>query len=476
MDLKRLGLWMGPLLFVLTVCFVRPEGLESDGVWVLGAVMWIATWWVTEAIPIPAASLLPIVLFPIAGESISIKDIASVYMQPVMFLFVGGFMVALAMQKWGLHRRIALSIVAWLGSNLKGVVGGFILAAGLLSMGISNTATTLMMVPIALAVVEQISQVAGKEVEEKLGKALIISLAYSTSIGGIATLIGTPTNLIFAGFVRKEYAFEVPFLEWMLYGVPISLILLFVTWWYMVHVAFPMPRLETGATRADIRQQLKAMGPMSFEEKWVMWVFGIVALLWMTRRYWLNDLVPGVHDSMVVIVGAIVLFMVPTKDKTDRILDWKTAEQLPWGILLLFGGAFGVAEAFQLSGLDQWMADQLGGLQGLPSWLVLLIVTGMVTFLTEITQNMATATLMMPVLAALAPVLDIHPFVLMSAAAVAASCAFMLPFATAPNAIVFGTGKFTIRDMARVGFALNLVAIAVVAVLSYFVLPVVLRV
>ncbi|MEZ4826677.1 MAG: DASS family sodium-coupled anion symporter [Bacteroidia bacterium] len=465
------GRWLGPLMFLIVFFGVHPAGLPENGRIVLAATCWIAVWWVTEAIPIPATSLLPLILFPVMGTT-PVKTVAQAYINPIMFLFIGGFMLALAMEKWNLHRRIALHIIASVGTNARRIVLGFMLASGLISMWISNTATTLMMVPIALAIAGQIAGFSGDESRlegvRRLGKVLMLGIAYAASIGGLATLVGTPTNLIFTGYVREVFHQEITFAQWIVYGFPISVLLLGISWWVLVNVSFPLQKISAENWKAEIDRELQLLGQIKREEIMVLIVFGLVALGWISSEYLLKPLISGIHDSTIALTGAIILFLLPSRNKGEMVLDWQTAVKLPWGILLLFGGAFAVADSFESTGLSDWMAGLLMGMQGVSLFIVLLVLVTFVNFLTEIAQNMAVGTLMMPVTAALAPALGVHPYPLMAGACLAASCAFMLPFATAPNVIVFGSGQLEMKDMIRAGFWLNLVSIAVIVLYTWF--------
>jgi solute carrier family 13 (sodium-dependent dicarboxylate transporter), member 2/3/5 len=468
----------GPMLFFLLQVLGSPADMEPAAFRVLGATAWIILWWVTEAVPIAVTALMPMILFPLLGIS-SMNAITQPYSQPIIYLFVGGFVLALAMERWNLHRRIALEIVARVGTNRKRIILGFVIATGFLSMWISNTATTVMMLPIALSLISQFEEFRKSSgihsEQDDFGKALILSIPYSASIGGVATLVGTPTNLIFAQSVKDYYQVDIAFDEWMWVGVPIAVLLLAATWWYITRVAYNLQEAAPGERQASIiREQLHALGKMRREEKWVLLVFSLVALAWITRRYWINPFFPAVDDTNIVLIGAVLLFLIPatrSEDKPRMLMDWPTALKLPWGVLLLFGGAFAVAKGFEDSGLTGWIGDKLGLLEGVPFWLVLLIIVAVVNFMTELTQNMATCTLMMPVLAALSQAIDTHPFGLMAGACIAASCAFMLPVATAPNAVVFGAGVLKMEDMVRTGFVLNLISVLVITVIIYFLMP-----
>ena len=474
MSRKLLSILAGPLSFALLLVLGAPEGMPEAAYMILASTLWIAIWWVSEAVPIPITSLLPLVLFPLTG-AMNMDAVAAPYSRKIIFLFIGGFLLALAMEKWNLHRRIALYIISKVGTNMQQIILGFIFATWFLSMWISNTATTMMMLPIALSVIIQFRILKQEETTgdpDAFGKALILSIAYSASIGGLATLVGTPTNLIFADAVQEIYKVEMPFDQWIWFGFPVSLLLMLTTWWHMTRNAFKLSNRKVKGSEEVIKRELQSLGPMKAEEKIVLLVFSIVAFLWMSRRYLINPFFPSVDDVNIALVGALVLFLIPAPSKPEEMLmDWKTGLKLPWGVILLFGGAFAVAAGFEDSGLTAWIGDQLGGLQSLPFWLVFLIIISLVIFLTEVTQNMATCTLMMPIMAALSEVLGVHPFIVMSAIGITASCAFMLPVATAPNAIVFGSGFLRMKDMARSGFLLNLLSILIIFLMAYFILP-----
>lgn len=475
---QLIGLILGPLFFILTLLFFNPGDLSPEAKGVLASTLWIATWWITEAIPIPATSLLPLVLFPISG-ALDIKSTASSYGDDTIFLFMGGFIIALAMEKWNLHRRIAISIISAVGTNMDRIVLGFMVATGFLSMWISNTATAMMMIPIGLAIIKQISDSIGDPSLEttpkgfNFGKALMLGIAYSASIGGIGTLIGTPPNTILAGAVNKMFDVEISFASWMLFGVPFAVIFLIFTWIYLVKIAYPSKMKTLPGGRAVIDEQKQALGKASFEEIAVFIVFLFAAFAWITRSFFLKEFIPGITDGLIAIVFAVVLFIIPAVNrKGDRLMDWHTAVKLPWGILLLFGGGLAIASGFVSTGLSEWIGSRLMGLEGVSLLLLILIVCALVLALTEVTSNTATASMMYPIMAAFAIALGVHPYALMIAAGLSASCAFMLPVATPPNAAVFGTGYLKISDMMRAGFALNIFAIIIITLLIYYWLPV----
>lgn len=475
-----IGLILGPLFFILTLLFFQPEGLSTEARGVLASTLWVATWWITEAIPIPATSLLPLVLFPISG-ALDIKTTASSYGDETIFLFMGGFIIALSMEKWNLHRRIALSIISAVGTNTDRIVLGFMVATGFLSMWISNSATAMMMIPIGLAIIKQVSD--GLKDDPTIdtspkgfafGKALMLGIAYSASIGGIATLIGTPPNTLLAGAINKMYGIELSFAKWMMFGVPFAWIFLFITWFYLVKFAYPSKLKTLPGGREVIIEQKRALGKASIEEILVMIIFGLAAFAWITRSFFLKNFIPGITDGLIAIFFAVVLFVIPSINrKGDRLMDWNTAVKLPWGILLLFGGGLAIASGFVSTGLSEWVGTQLMGLDGVSVLLMIFLVAFIVLVLTEITSNTATASMMFPIMAALAVALGMHPYALMVAAAVSASSAFMLPVATPPNAAVFGSGYLKITDMMRAGFALNIFAIFLITVSIYYWLPLV---
>ena len=462
---QNIGLILGPLLFFLILFFLSPESMPKEATAVLASTVWIATWWISEAIPIPVTSLLPIVLFPLTGAVEG--AVTSAYADNTIFLFLGGFVIAIAMEKWNLHRRIAISIIAFVGTSTQRIILGFMVATGFLSMWISNTATAMMMMPIGLAVIAHVN--ASLKLDEKaqtnFGKALMLGIAYAASIGGLGTLIGTPPNTIFAGVVKKLYDIDISFATWMLFGVPLAAVLLIMVWVYLVKIAFPMKDMkELPGGKTIIQDQKTELGKMSFEEKLVAVVFTFTALAWITRTFIpLAIIEERVDDTMIAIFAAVVLFILPSKQAKDgALLSWKDAKEIPWGILLLFGGGLAIADGFRQSGLALWIGEQLTVLQSVNLLVVIVIVVTLVLFLTEITSNTATATMMFPIMASFAAAIGVHPYGLMIAAGVAASCAFMLPVATPPNAVVFGSGYLKITDMIKAGFWINIACIVLI--------------
>ncbi|WP_136481341.1 SLC13 family permease [Cognatitamlana onchidii] len=469
---KRIGLVLGPLLFILIRLFFAPEGLSEEANAVLGSAVWIAVWWITEAIPIAATALLPIVLFPLSG-SLDIGATTASFGHKFVFLYLGGFIIAIALEKWNLHKRIALNIINVIGSNVQNIILGFMMATAFLSMWISNTATSVMMLPIGIAIIKQLKDNPKTDEDENLifGKALMLGIAYSASIGGISTLIGTPPNLVLAGVVSEAYGYEITFSQWFIFGFPISVILLAICWKYLTSFAFTFNQKEFPGGKQEIKRLLQSLGKMTYEEKTVAIVFATTAFCWITRSFLLKKILPNIDDTVIAIVFALVLFLIPSKTKKTNIMSWKDTKDLPWGIILLFGGGMALAKGFETSGLALWIGNQMTTLVGVSTIVLILLLIASVNFLTEITSNLATTAMLLPVLAPMALTIDMHPFVLMVGTAVAASCAFMLPVATPPNAIVFGSGYLRIPDMVRKGIIMNIISILILTLFVYLVLP-----
>jgi len=456
---RKAGLVLGPALFLL-VLLSDIEGLPWEAKAVAASTVWIACWWLTEAIPIPATSLLPIILFPLLG-ALEVGKVTAEYGNQIIFLLIGGFFIAIAMEKWRLHVRIALLIVKTIGTSPRKVIAGFMFATAFISAWISNTATAMMMVPIALAVIYH----ASKTGEDKnFNTAIMLSVAYAASIGGVATLVGTTPNLIFAGIYRTFYGNEITFVRWASFGFPLAILILAVCWAYLVYVAYPP---KTGAMGEGIEDEIAKLGKITIEEKRVLAVFLLVASLWITRALW-GRYLPLILDSSIAIFGAFLLFLIPSK-KGEALLNWKDSLRLPWDVVILLGGGLAIAKGFTETGLDKWIAAKLLFLDGMPAIFIIASVVALTLFLTEITSNTATATIILPVTASLASPLGIEPLGLMVAAAMSSSLAFMLPVATPPNAIVFGTGYVTMPQMARTGLWMNLLCIVIITLFINFV-------
>ena len=447
MNSKKIGLFLGPLLFILIRLFLNPDGLSDEANAVLASTLWIAVWWITEAIPIAVTSLLPIILFPLSG-ALPLAETSSSFGHRYVFLYMGGFILALAIEKWNLHKRIALNIIKLIGTDVKKIILGFMLATAFLSMWISNTATAVMMLPIGIAIIKQMKDLKSIPDQENLifGKALMLSIAFSASVGGIATLIGTPPNLVFAGIIQELYGIEISFLKWIIFGLPISIILLTISWIYLTRVAFKFSQINFDVGMVEIKKQLTELGEIRYEEKIVLVVFVITGAAWISRTFFLNLFLPSLDDSMIALMSGISLFLLSTgkKNNVEKIMHWEDAVKLPWGILLLFGGGLAIAAGFQSSGLASWIAENFTQLSGFSLFIILLVVIAAVNFLTEITSNIATTAMLLPILAPTALILGVHPYILMVGATLSASCAFMLPVATPPNAVVFGSNYLKI--------------------------------
>jgi len=470
---------LGPALAALMLLFGPPEGL-SHAAWGTGALMVLmAVWWATEAIPIPATSLLPLFVLPLVGAG-SPAQTGSDYANHIVILLLGGFIVALGIERWNLHQRIALNVISRVGTSPGAIVFGFMLATAVLSMWISNTASTLMMVPIAISA----SAVLGS-VSKHFTTALLLGVCYAASIGGVATPIGTPTNLIAISWLQTEAGAHIGFAQWMAFGLPAMALLLPVAWWNVTR-GMPVRSENAEAVSAHVKSQLIGIGKMTVQETRVAIVFGITATLWLLRlplQLFLEA--SGIEllanyggaevDMMIAIFGGVLMFLVPAGGGEDRgLLNWQEAEQIPWGVLLLFGGGIAMGKAISRTGLSEWIGENLRVLDVLPPLIFIVIVVALVIFLTEVTSNVATMTTLAPVLGSLAVALGTAPESLLGPAAVAASCAFMLPVATAPNAIVYGTGHITIQQMIRKGFYINLAGIVIIAAVGYWIAPLVL--
>lgn len=449
------------------------EGLSAEGHAVLASTFWIAIWWITEALPIAVTALLPIILFPLTG-AMELSETTTSFGHKYIFLYIGGFILAIAIERWQLHRRIALSIIYLIGTNMKRIVLGFMVATGFLSMWISNTATAVMMIPIGMAIVSQLKDDPSTEENENalFGKMLMLAIAYSASIGGVATLIGTPPNLVLAGILQEQYGIEITFSRWIMFGLPVSVLLLFICWKYLTNYAFKLKVTAFPGGRPAIKERLAAMGKISYEERAVLIVFVATAVAWITRSFLLQKFIPDLDDTIIALIAGVALFLIPAaKGKKRMLITWEEAVKLPWGILLLFGGGLALAQGFKTSGLAVWIGSQLTLLEGVTLLLLLLILITAVNFLTEITSNLATTAMLLPILAPLALAIDVHPYILMVGATTAASCAFMLPVATPPNAVVFGSGYLKIYDMVKAGIWMNLISIFVLTLMVYFLLP-----
>ena len=468
---QKIGAVLGPLLLLITWVAPAPDGMTPDAWRTAGVAALMAIWWISESVPIPVTALLPIVLFPF-GELSPIGTIMPAYANPIVFLFLGGFLLALAMERCGLHRRIAFGLIGVMGLKPRRILAGFLLTSAFLSMWVSNTATALMMLPIALSVAALVPDSGTRAAEAKSFRiALLLAVAYGATTGGMGTLIGTPPNALLAGFMQRSYDVTIGFGQWMLIGVPVVVLALPVVYLVLTRVSFKVgadPLTEVGDLIAAEKTRL---GPFVGAERIVAIVFTLTALSWVFRPY-LAELVPMISDTSIAIAGAVVLFMIPDPRQPGRfIMSWDAAKALPWDVLLLFGGGLCLAGRVQDSGLSAWLGDQASGLSGLPFLLITATVCLGILLLTELTSNTATAATFLPVVATVSISLGHHPLLLLVPTALAANCSYMMPVGTPPNAIVFGSGVIPLPVMARTGLWLNLLLVPLIVGVVWLLAP-----
>ena len=489
---KMIGLILGIVLPALML-IIGPPGDLSWAAWLTACLLVLmATWWATEAIPIPATSLLPLIILPVGaailsyGErvedpafaALSPRSISASYADPIVLLLLGGFIIALGVERWNLHKRIALNIVDRVGTSPKALIFGFMLATALLSMWISNTATSLMMVPIAISAAAALNDKDGK-----FTTAILLGVCYSASIGGVATPIGTPTNLIALKWLQEQTGEGIGFWQWMTFGIPTAALLVPAAWWAVTR---GLPKLAGGeAMAASVHEDLLELGPIKTPEQRIAIVFGIIATLWVIRLPAANLLESagfpvfaaygGQADTVIALFGAVLVFLVPAGGEERRaLMTWEEAVKLPWGVIILFGGGIALGKAMHATGLSDWIGQQMEALNFLPPLLIVVFVVTLVIFLTEVTSNVATMTTLSPIIGSLAVAVGAAPQSLFAPAAVAASCAFMLPVATAPNAVIYATGKVPISQMIQQGFRINLMGIVIISAVGYWIAPLVL--
>ena len=472
---QKVGLFLGPALAILMLLSGAPEGLSGAG-WSAASIgVLMAVWWATEAVPIAVTALLPLVLFPLFGIA-SIQNTAAPYANKVIYLFLGGFIVAFAMQRWNLHRRIALTVLQYAGGNGRSLVGGFMLASAVISMWVMNTSTTMMLLPIGVSVIAVIHKTIGKLDDDgrlHFQYALLLGIAYGATIGGMATLVGTAPNALLAGFMQENYGTEIDFSSWMLVGLPLSAMMLPLAWLALTRWDFKVDFKTSGEGRDALVRMKQEMGSITVPEVRVAIVFVTMALTWVLRPVLVQ--LPGLEaldDSGIAMAGAISLFLIPSGDKKDPLLlRWHYAEQLPWSVLILFGGGLTLASAVTRTGLAEWLGSALQAVGMLPLVVLVIIAAAMIIFLTELTSNIATTATFLPVVGAIAIEAGYDPIVLTVPVTFAASCAFMLPVATPPNAIVFGSGMLTIPKMVRAGLMLNIIGVFLVSSVALFLAP-----
>ncbi|MEX0593764.1 MAG: SLC13 family permease [Balneolaceae bacterium] len=467
---RWVGLLGGAGLFLTLLFLPAPEGLSLAGWRTAAVALLMATWWVTEVVPISVTALLPMILFPVLGIA-EIAATTAPYANPMIFLFMGGFVIAIAMQRWNLHRRIALNIIARVGSKPRSIVIGFMISTAFMSMWVSNTAATLMMLPIAISVIElardpQTGVLPDSYRNFSIG--LMLAIAFSSSVGGLGTVIGTPTNALMIAFADEAYGVQIQFSEWMMIGLPVVVLGLPIIYLVLTRWVYPVVVNELPGGKEFIHGELQSLGGITKPEKWVAAVFVMTGTLWLSRPL-LIGLLPGLSDAGIAIFGATLLFLIPVDWKNGRfLLTWKEAEKLPWGVLILFGGGLTLAGAIQRTGLAEWVGGYFGILDGLHLIWVLLAICFVIIMFTELASNSATAAAFLPVIGSVALGIGEDPVLMTLPVALVASCAFMLPVATPPNAIVYGSGVLSISQMARAGFVLNIIFTVLISLLTVY--------
>ncbi len=475
-GLKTVNMLIGMVLFTIMIFLPPPDGMAQTAWYVAAVTVLLAYWWSSEALPVPVTSLLPIVLFPAFGIA-TIGEATAPYAAPTILLLLGGFIMATGLAKWNLHRRIALNVLVRVGNNPTALIGGFMAVTAMISMWISNTASTLMMIPIAISLA---SEIVPERTPKTMGFVLciILGIAYGANIGGFGTPIGTPPNLLVIAFMADNYGIEVSFLSWMMFGIPATIIMLPIACFVLTKLAHPFDLSENSVAQDVLQQKLDDMGAISVPEKRMAMAFAFVAFMWVFRTPIQKELeiLLWLTDAQIAVGGAVMMFMIPSGSgdpKNSKLLDWETANTLPWGVLLLFGGGLSLAAAVKATGLAIWVGSEMGAIGTLDLVFIVLILTTLVVFLTELTSNTATVATLLPILGALAVATGIDPMMLFVPVAISASCAFMLPVATGPNAVVFSSGQVTIPQMASAGFKINLFAIFAVTAVSYFMVPII---
>jgi len=476
MHLKRIGLFIGPLAFLLLSLLPRPEAISPEGWKVIAIAGLMISWWITEAVPMAVTALLPMLLLPLLGVS-KLDAAAAPYSNPIVYLFMGGFIIALAMERWSLHRRIALNIIRLTGTNADGLLLGFFLATAFISMWISNTATAIMMLPIASSVIELMRAKTGDANSvgmQRFALSMMLGVAYASSIGGMATIIGTPPNVVFAGYMKEALGITVTFAQWLAIGLPYSLLLLLMAYLVIVKWMYPNRLGNFEGAREVIQMELRELGPMSAGEKRTLVVFVLAALCWIFQSP-MQKLLPGFHlsDTAVALFASLLLFIIPIRWSEHKfLLDWKDTEKLPWGILLLFGGGLNLADALAETGVINIIGDLFKDTT-ISSWLVILGLSAITVFLSEVMSNVAQVTIFLPVVGGIAVSMGIPPEEMCIPVTLAASAGFMMPMSTPPNAIVFAKGHLSMMQMARAGAILNIIAILLVALFVKTIFPLV---
>lgn len=470
---KRFGFWFGLVSFVALVLLPAPAGLLQTGWFTLALLALMVIWWVTEAVPIAITSLLPIVVAPVFGIA-SLAETAPGYAHPIIFLLMGGFIIGKSIERWNLHERIALGILSKIGSKPSALIAGFMVTAAILSMWISNTATVIMLVPIVLSVAAT-SALKGTD-RKNFTLAALLGTAWAASIGGLGTPVGTPPNLIVIGFLEDQGDDRFNFLNWMKFGIPTVILMIPTAFFVLTKWGPKLPKHPDPSAGQLFKSRLQALGAITRPEKRVIVIFSLIAFFWVFRRAFIQDIsvlgikpFAGLTDHIIAIAGAVVLFATPSGSRREpgtRLLDWPTASTIPWDILLLFGGGLSLAALIKITGLSMWIGNELSFITSLPPVLMTMVLVTFVIFFTELTSNTATTAALMPIIGAIALQTGVDPAALAIPIAMAASCAFMLPMATGPNAVIFGSGEITMEEMAKAGFKLNLVGILIITGLT----------
>ncbi|MFO7646727.1 MULTISPECIES: SLC13 family permease [Halomonas] len=462
-----LGLFLGPLAALGLLLMEAPADMPPAAWQVVALTAWMATWWVLEPVPIAVTALLPVAVLPLLGVG-TINEVAVPYANPLIFLFLGGFLLAEAIQRWGLHRRIAMLVLRVSGSRPDRLVGGFMIATAALSMWVSNTATAALMVPIGLSVLAMLERQGGSGASRHTALTLLLGIALAANIGGMGTLIGTPPNALLAGFMGDSYGIEIGFAQWMAVAVPPSLLLLALGWWLLTRWVYPVARDEVPGVAQLLADQARDLGRMTRPEQRVAAIFALVALAWVTRPLLERALGVGLSDAGIAMVGALLLFVVPARWRQRQFLmDWDSARHLPWGVLIMVGGGLSLGTAIEESGLAAEVAEGLGAFGSWPTWGLVGMVALVVMLMSHVTSNTATAAAILPLTASLTVSLGASPLLLSVPVAMAASCAFMLPVATPPNAVVFGSGRISVAEMMRAGALVSVAALGVITLVVF---------
>ena len=472
-NVALFGLAFGIILFTFFIFCKEKAGLSRSAWFTLAVTIMMTVWWVTEAVPIYVTGIVPLITFPLLNI-FDIKEIAVSYAHPLVLLFLGGFIIASAMESSGLHKRIAIKILSFFGTSPSKIIAGFMFTTGALSMWVSNTASTIMMLPIALSVISIISSEEKIE-DKKFAIPLLLSIAYAASVGGAATLIGTPTNIMLASIISDNYNYEISFIDWFIIAFPVVIVLIPVIWLVMTKIVFRVSNNNSNALEKTITKIKKTMGKATYKEKIVAFIFILTATLWIFRKL-INDILElNLNDTSIGLLGALLLFIIPV-NKNERACDWKTANKIPWGVLLLVGGGISLSKAFKNSGLADWLGAFSNIFYGVETYLLILVFVTLIIFLTELNSNTATVATFTPILIVFALGLGTNPLYFVIPTTIASSCAFMLPVATPPNAVVFGSGKININDMIRSGIILNIIAVLIVTLICIFMLNLTLKI